>query len=466
MRQCRLGRQERVMDRKVNLTEGPIFKGLAQLAFPIMGTSLIQMAYNLTDMIWIGRVSSNAVAAVGAAGMYMWMANGFVTIPRMGAQVKAAHALGAGNEEKAKDYARAAFQLGTVLFLMITAIYVLGNRPLIGFFKLNQESVIRDARAYLIIVGLGMVFSFMNQIFTGIFTALGMSLVTFRSTFVGLGANIVLDPLFIFGLGPVPELGVAGAALATVLAQSVVFFMFLRNAGKTTLIFSGLNLKKKSRRQDVLDVVRIGLPVAVQNTIFSSLSMIIARLVAGWGDSAVAVQKVGSQIESISWMMADGFATAVNAFVAQNHGAGKKERIRRGYFTALGLMAAWGLFTSTLLIAFPEFFFRIFITETDVLPMGVDYLRILGLSQLFMCIESTSAGAFQGLGKPLPSTVTGVLGNAARIPMAIAFSATVLGLNGIWWSISISSIAKGIVVTVWFWFVLRSYMKSRLEAAR
>lgn len=98
--------------------------------------------------------------------------------------------------------------------------------------------------------------------------------------------------------------------------------------------------------------------------------------------------------------------------------------------------------------------------------MGVDYLRILGLSQLFMCIESTSAGAFQGLGKPLPSTVTGVLGNAARIPMAIAFSATVLGLNGIWWSISISSIAKGIVVTVWFWFVLRSYMKSCLETAR
>ena len=352
-------RRVRAMDRKVNLTEGPILKGLAKLAFPIMGTSLIQMAYNLTDMIWIGRVSSNAVAAVGAAGMYLWMANGFATIPRMGAQVKAAHALGAGDEEKARDYARAAFQIGTVLFLLVTLVYVAGNRPLIGFFKLNQESVVQDARAYLVIVGLGMIFSFMNQIFTGIFTALGMSLVTFRSTLIGLGANIVLDPVFIFGVGPIPELGVAGAALATVLAQGIVFAMFLRNAGRTALIFSGLGLRRKSSRQDVLDVVRIGLPVAVQNTIFSSLSMIIARLVAGWGDAAVAVQKVGSQIESISWMMADGFATAVNAFVAQNHGAGKRERIRRGYFTALGLMTAWGIFTSTLLIAFPEFFFRI-----------------------------------------------------------------------------------------------------------
>ena len=187
-------RRVRAMDRKVNLTEGPILKGLAKLAFPIMGTSLIQMAYNLTDMIWIGRVSSNAVAAVGAAGMYLWMANGFATIPRMGAQVKAAHALGAGDEEKARDYARAAFQIGTVLFLLVTLVYVAGNRPLIGFFKLNQESVVQDARAYLVIVGLGMIFSFMNQIFTGIFTALGMSLVTFRSTLIGLGANIVLDP--------------------------------------------------------------------------------------------------------------------------------------------------------------------------------------------------------------------------------------------------------------------------------
>ena len=88
----------------------------------------------------------------------------------------------------------------------MTLVYVAGNRPLIGFFKLNQESVVQDARAYLVIVGLGMIFSFMNQIFTGIFTALGMSLVTFRSTLIGLGANIVLDPVFIFGVGPIPEL--------------------------------------------------------------------------------------------------------------------------------------------------------------------------------------------------------------------------------------------------------------------
>ncbi|MFQ6807291.1 MAG: MATE family efflux transporter [Lachnospiraceae bacterium] len=203
--------------------------------------------------------------------------------------------------------------------------------------------------------------------------------------------------------------------------------------------------------------------MAAQSIVFSSLSMVIARIIAGWGDAAVAVQKVGSQIESISWMTADGFSTAVNAFVAQNHGAGKKERIRKGYGTAMGLMAGWGLFTSLVLIVFPGVIFRIFIEEPAVLPMGVSYLRILGVSQLFMCMEITTAGAFQGLGRPIPPTVVGIVGNASRIPMALILSGTLLGLDGIWWSISISSIVKGILVPVWFLFVLRAFMKRDIK---
>ena len=100
---------------KVDLLHGRILPSLAKLAFPIMATQLIQMAYNLTDMIWIGRVGSGAVAAVGASGMYLWLANGLATIPRLGGQVKAAHALGSGDTEKAAAYAAAAFRLGAVL---------------------------------------------------------------------------------------------------------------------------------------------------------------------------------------------------------------------------------------------------------------------------------------------------------------------------------------------------------------
>ena len=267
--------------------------------------------------------------------------------------------------------------------------------------------------------------------------------------------NIALDPIFIFGLG----LGTSGAAIATVLAQGVVFFLFLLAARREGALFPRLQLRRRRSRADYADILRIGLPVSVQSIFFSSLSMIIARLIAGWGDAAVAVQKVGSQIESISWMTADGFASAVNAFVAQNYGAKQPARIRRGTAGAAALMAGWGLLTGALLVIFPQALFRVFIQEEAVLPMGVDYLRILGYSQLFMCMEITCTGAFQGLGRPMVPTVVSVIFNTARIPMALILSATALSLNGVWWAITLSSILKGLIIPAWFVAVLRQYLR-------
>ena len=160
----------------------------------------------------------------------------------------------------------------------------------------------------------------------------------------------------IFGIGPIPKLGVAGAAASNRLAQIIVFVLYLEAIWKEPVIFRNLHLLKPVKKEQIRTIVKIGFPSAIQDSLFSAISMVIARLVAGWGDAAVAVQKVGSQIESISWMIAGGFSTAVNAFVAQNYGAGKKERIQKGYRTALMIMGAWGIFTGFLLMAFPEVF--------------------------------------------------------------------------------------------------------------
>ena len=448
------------MKRNVDLLEGPIAGSMARLAFPIMGTSLIQMAYNMVDMIWIGRVSSNAVAAVGAAGMYMWLANGITTIPRIGGQVTVGQSLGAMDKDAAIDYVRASLRMGTLLGIIYGIICVLFAGPLIGFFKLNSPEVINDAEIYLVITCGAIVFSFLNQVFTGILTAMGNTMAAFRATTIGLIINLVLDPVLIFGFGPIPRMGVTGAALATVFAQIIVFALYIATVWSEPVIFQHIHLTQRAEKQHVRDIVRIGFPSAVQDALFSGISMVIARLIAGWGDAAVAVQKVGSQIESISWMAAGGFSTAVNAFVAQNYGAGKKDRIKKGYTTAMGIMALWGIFTSFILIAFPEFFFRIFITEKDVLPMGVDYLRIIGISEFFMCMEITTAGAFQGFGKTVPPSVTGIVFNTLRIPGAMLLSSTVLGLNGVWWTLSLSCILKGLVLPVWFLIIFVKYYKS------
>ena len=432
------------MKTRINLLEGNILPALSALALPIMATSLIQMAYNLIDMIWIGKIGASAVASVGAAGMFMWLSNGLATLAKMGGQIKVGHALGAQKKEDATSYAQSSIQMGIVFAIGFGILSVVFADEMIGFFQLNSAQVIQDAKLYLMITCGLVIFSFMNQIFTGILTAMGNSRTSFIATGIGLVLNIVLDPLFIFGFGVIHPMGVAGAAIATVLAQLVVMLLFLYTILRDTVLFCDVHILHSYSSQHTREIFRIGLPSAVQSMLFSGISMVIARLIAGWGDAAVAVQKVGSQIESISWMTAEGYAAALNSFVAQNHGAKNTDRIREGYRLSMIVMLSWGVFCSFVLIVFPQLIFQVFIQEAEVLPMGVDYLRILGVSQLFMCMEITTAGAFSGLGKTLPPSIVSITLTGARI------LGRWLGLNGVWWAITISSIGKGIVLLGWF----------------
>ena len=439
------------MEKKINLLEGPIFSSLMKLALPIMGTSLIQMAYNLTDMIWIGRIGANAVAAVGSAGMYMWLSNGISTLAKMGGQVRVGQSIGSQNKKDAAQYASATIQLGIIFGVIYGMITLLFHSQMIGFFHLTSPDVIKDAEIYLIIsCGCGVI-NFVNQIFTSLMTAIGNSHHPFVATAIGLVINIVLDPLLIFGL----HMGVMGAAIATVIAQAIVLILMLYYAKKDKILFDEMRVMQKNTSSIFMKIIKIGFPTGIQSMCFTFISMVIARFIAGYGDVAIAVQKVGSQIESISWMSAEGFGNALNAFVAQNYGAENIERVKKGTFSALKTCMIWGVFTTLVLLIFPQFIFQIFISEKDVIPLGIDYLQILAFSQLFMCIESTLAGALNGLGKTfIPSSVSIVL-TVARIPLVMILSTTFLALNGIWWSISISSIAKGVVIAICYSRVMK-----------
>lgn len=434
------------MSKRVNLLEGNILSSLTRLALPIMATSLVNMAYNMTDMIWIGRVGPGAVAAVGAAGMYMWLSQGIAVLARMGGQVKVAQSLGAGDAPLAGRFAQNSLQLGLLLSTIFTLIMLVFNKPLIGFFNLNDPTVVRDARTYLVVVSLGIVSSVTLLVFTGLITATGNSKTPFIATVLGLLLNIVLDPLLIFGLGPIPAMGVGGAAAATVLAQMLVVVIFLLYARRDTHLFCHVQIRRRPELPLLRELLRIGLPSAMQSMLFTLVSMVIARLIAPWGDAAVAVQKVGSQIESISWMTADGFSAAVSSFVGQNYGAGDLQRAKKGYWTSLITIVGWGIISSLLLIFCAAPIFRIFIPQESVLPLGVDYLVILGVSQMPMCVDIITAGAFAGFGHTLPPSLASTLLVTSRIPLAMVLSRTALGLNGIWWSISITSILRGVVL--------------------
>ena len=450
-----------LMRRYINLLEGKILPSLGALALPIMAASLIQMAYNLTDMIWIGKIGSNAVASVGAAGMFMWFSNGMATLAKMGGQIKVGQSLGSQDILKGARYAQSSILLCIILALTFSAISVVFAYPMIDFFKLNDPQVAADARIYLIITCGLVIFSFLNQVYTGIFTAMGNSKTSFTATAIGLLLNIVLDPLLIFGLGPIPAMGVMGAAIATVFAQAVVTCVFLFACRLDELLFPHIHLFSRPERSIMREIIMLGLPTALQSMLFSAISMVLARMIAGWGDGAIAVQKVGSQIDSISWMSAEGYAAALNSFIAQNYGARQMQRIIKGFHISVAVLVGWGIFTSLLLIVFPQYIFQIFISEADIIPMGIDYLRILGLSQAFMCLEYAAAGTFNGLGQTLPPSLVSVTLTAMRIPLAFVLT-PFLGLNGVWWAITISSFAKGI--SLFGWFTLRTRKKLALHA--
>lgn len=448
------------MKKNINMVQGPIFSSLTGLALPIMATSLVQMAYNLTDMAWIGRVGSQAVAAVGAAGMYTWLSQGVVALAKMGGQIKVSHCLGEGKLEDAAEYGKGALQMGIVFALIYAVITVFGATPLIRFFGLTNLDTVQNAEIYLKITCGCILFSFLNAIITGIFTAVGDSKTPLFANVVGLVINMIFDPVLIFGIGPFPALGVPGAAIATVAAQMVVTIVFLFAISKDQVIFHHIKIRIPAKWSYIQMIIRIGLPAALQNLIYTSISMILTRFVAGWGEAAVAVQRVGGQIESISWMTAEGFGAAINAFTGQNYGAKCIERVRKGYLTAVGVMFVWGLLCTGLLVFFPEPIFSIFISEPEVISMGVDYLRIIGYGQMFMCIELTTVGALSGLGKTYLCSVISILLTSARIPLAVLLCSTILRLNGIWWALTLSSVVKGIIFFLCFLWVLKKLSRS------
>ncbi len=439
-----------------DLTRGPIFKGLVKMALPIMGTSFIQMAYNLTDMIWIGFLGSNAVAAVGIAGFFMWLSQAFIFLGKTGTEIRVAQATGAGKNDVAQKVARNGLFISSIVAVIYSAIILILRRPLIGFFNTNNAAVEDMAIAYLIIVVSGLIFNFLNQVLTGIFNGRGNSKLPFQINAVGLVINMVLDPVLINGIGPFPVMGVKGAAIATVLAQAVVLSIFIYNIRFKHSLFKHFQFIRKPDFDEVVTIVKMGFPPALQSALFTLISMVIARIIAEYGALPIAVQKVGSQIESITWMTATGFAVALGSFVGQNYGANQYRRVVKGYFTSMKIALVIGLFNTVLLFFGAKWLFMIFIRESAAIPLGIDYLRILAISQLFMCVEITSSGAFNGIGRTEPAALTSIAFNLLRIPMALYFSKmTILGLNGIWWSITISSIFKGVIVFIWFNIIIK-----------
>ena len=439
-----------------NLTKGPILKTLTKLAIPIMASSFLGTLYNITDMAWIGLLGSKAVAGVGVGGMFTWLSQGLAAMARMGGQVQVAQCIGRGERDRAHGFAQAAVQLATLMGMAYAVISLLFARQMVAFFQLTDLEAQTAALSYTKIACGLIVFSFLTLTMTGLYTAQGDSKTPFLANLIGLVTNMILDPVLILGPGPFPKLGVVGAAIATVTAQAIVMMMMILGViiQKKENVLKGIRLTAKIPKEYLGGLCRIGIPTAIQGMAYCAISMVLTRMVSAYGAEAVATQRVGGQIESISWNTADGFAAALNAFIAQNYGAGKMERVRKGYRASLWTVGIWGLLISFVFICFPQAIADIFFHEPKAVATAVGYLVIIGFSEAFMCVELTTVGALSGLGRTRLCSIISIAFTSARIPLAIILGG-LIGLSGIWWALSITSIIKGIIFTCTFLWITR-----------
>jgi putative MATE family efflux protein len=332
---------------KYDLTRGPILDKLLLVALPIIGTQLLLMSYNLVDMFLLGRVGSDAVAATGLAGMYVWMGEGFLKLGKMGAEIGVSQNLGKRDAETAKKYAHAAIFLALAAGIFYGAVLALFSEDLIGFFHIREISVAEGARNYLVIVSSVVPAVFISGAIAGAFTGAGNSRAPFLINACGLVLNAILDAVFIFGFG----MGVAGAAAATAISQffacavSVVCFYKKRDRPFERFVFF-TKINWKALRQ----ILKWTVPLCVVSFCFTFFTMLISRLAASFGTGAIAVYRVGSQIESVCWLVGEGTATSVAAFVGQNYGAAKWDRIRSGIKMALVSWCLWGALITFLMV--------------------------------------------------------------------------------------------------------------------
>lgn len=422
-----------------NLTQGSIHKPLFALAMPILGTSFIQMLYSFTDMAWLGRLDNQSVAAVGAVSMFAWLASSLSLINKVGSEVLVAQCIGENNPKKAARYAGHTSTLSIILGVTIGSIYLLLSSPLLSLY--NLAAPIHDkAVSYMHIISVGIPLVACTASYTGTYNAMGYSKVPFVISTLGLVLNMMLDPLCIFVL----NLGSDGAGYATLISQTVVYLLFITQMKRIDKLLENFPLITRPELPFVSSILHIGVPVALLNCLFAFINMFMGRMASDTnGHIGVLTLTTGGQLEGITWSTAQGFSTALSAFVSQNYAAGKIKRVLRAFRFTLIMTVSFGLLTSLVYYFWGSHLFRVIVPEIEAYHAGGIYLRINAYSQVFMMVELCSQGLFYGIRKTRIPAAISIGGNLLRIPLALIILAIFPCIEALWWVICFSTILKG-----------------------
>ncbi len=401
-------------------------------------------SFNLIDSIWVGRlIGPAALAAVSTAGFYVWVALSLGEMVEIGLIAVAARRHGEGDPGRAAGAAAAAVAYALLAGLIVSIVGLLIADTMFRLMNVPPE-VASLGRAYLStwLLGCPLVFGFFAIEAT--FRAAGDTRTPFMMLAGSVAVSIALDPLLIIGIGPFPHLGVEGAALASVMVRGGGFLLGLVLARRRGLLRIGA-----PDWSSLPTIIRIGAPLSLSGVLLSVIYMWLTRFTSRFGTPALAALGVGHKMEGLGFIAITGFALAAGALVGQNLGARQEGRARQAVRLTLGYCLVVTVSTAVAFLLIPGQLVALFTRDPQVIADGVLYLRVIAFAQIGQSFELILEGALAGAGYTFWPQITSTTLTALRVPLAAWWSRP-FGLLGIWLALSLTAIARGIAMIL-FW---------------
>jgi len=440
------------MKTKKKLTEGSILKSLITLSIPIIFANLLQTAYQLTDTFWVGRLGTDAVAAVSISFPIIFLIISLGGGLAMAGTILVAQYKGKENK-KAIDHLTSQTMLMVVLISIVLAMigYVLS--PFLISLTGAKAAVFSSAVSYIKISFIGTIFMFIYMAFQSLMRGVGDVKTPMYIVLGTVLLNLILDPLFIFGYGFIPAFGVSGAAIASIgtqcLSAIIGIVLLLKGKHKIQLHLNDL----KPDWVLIKKMFKIGFPASIEQSTRALGMTVMTFLVATFGTLTLAAYGIGSRILSFVIIPATGLSMATSTLVGQNIGAGKTERAEK--VTKLSALISFILLTivGIIMFLFAKQISAIFIPgETETIQSSALFIKIMALTFGFIGVQMSLNGLFRGSGNTVISMVLSVVSLwVLRFPLAYILSQhTALAEIGLWIAFPISNVLAAIITVIWF----------------
>lgn len=421
---------------KKELTKGNVPKTMVLFAAPMIAGNLLQQCYNIADTMVVGRyLGEDALASVGAAYTLMTFLTSVVIGLCMGSGSVIAFYYGKKDFEKVKESVTSSFIFIGGVTIGINVIVFTAMHWIIRFLQI-PESIYGMMEEYVWIIFWGIFFVFLYNYFAYVLRAAGNSSAPLLFLGISTVMNIVLDILYVVTFG----WGIAGAAVATVEAQVFAGIGIAVYTWVKEPLFRPKAVCVRKLREILPEVARHSMAASIQQSVMNFGILLIQGLINSFGTAVMAAFAVAVKIDSFAYMPAQEFANAFSLFISQNHGAGKKERVNTGTRSAVKISVVFCLVVSVIIFVSAPWLMKIFVqaSETEIIKIGVGYLRVEGSFYYGIGILFLWYGYYRAVGKPEMSVVLTVISLGTRVVLAYTLaSVPAIDVWGIWWAIPI-----------------------------